>query len=450
MKFIIVGVGKVGETLIKNIVKENHDIIIVDTNKVVVENIVNKYDVRGVCASGLERDVLKDAGVETADFFLSCTSHDEMNILCCALAKKLGAKQTIARVRDPGYFKEVGKIRDELGIDLAFNPELRAASEIAQILRFPFASKVERFAGGNVVLCEFAIKEDNPIRGLSLREITSKYLCKVLCVLVERKGKIFIPKGDFVLLEDDIISVVASDEELIKFLKNINMYKQAVKSVFIVGGGKISYYLSRELVKNKVSVKIIEVDRTRCEELAGLLPKATIICGDGTEEELLMEENIKGSDAFVALTGVDEENAIISLYAKQLGVSKVVSKVDRDAVYSMSKGLGLDSVVSPRLAIADQITKFVRAQQEDVGGGINTFYTLGGKAEAIEFTATEKFKKIGVPIKEMNIKKNTLIGGLVRGGEYILPTGNEGIFVGDRVIVITTLGQIKRLSDILN
>ncbi len=448
MNLTIIGLGKVGETLVENFIKEKHDLIVVDTNPRTVETIVNRYDVRGVVGNGLERDVLNDAGVENADFFIACTSRDEVNILCCVLARKLGAKRTIARVRDPEYFKEVEGMKEVLGLDYAFNPELHTAKEIFQVLQIPFARNVEAFGKNKAKMAEFEITENNPIVNKSLRQISSEFGNKVLIAVVQRGKECFIPKGDFVINAGDFIHVISSESEIIAFCKKMKMFKRRSKSAFLIGGGKIAYYLSEELINAGVSVKIVESDKERAESLASALPKATVILGDGTDHELLEEENIKKADACVALTGLDEENVILSLYAMQRGVDKVITKVDRVSIVNMVQKLGLETVVSPKEIISNQIISFVRAHQAETGNGINTLYKLYDKVEALEFTVGESFVKKGVALKDLSIRKNVLIGAIVRNSEFILPTGDSKIFEGDRVVVVTESKQITDLTQI--
>lgn len=448
MKIIILGVGRVGETLVKNFILENNQVTVIDENPERVQAIVNKYDVFGITAGGLERDVLIDLNVSNVDFFIACTSHDEMNLLSCALAKKLGAKKTIARVRDPQYFREVGKIRDELGIDLAFNPELRAASDIARILRFPYADDVETFAGGRVVMVSLIVNDSNPIVNKNLREISSTYKQKVLFSLVKRKEEYFIPNGDFTILAGDVIYLLAEEEDIANFLKKLKVYKQKSKSVFIVGGGKVAFYLAKELANHKVDVKIVEKDKERCLELANDIPSATIINGDGTDDELLIEEGITNYAAFVALTGVDEENTIVSLFANSKGVKKIITKLERDSVIKMTKKLGVNTVISPREAISNHIIRFIRSNSFKEDASLNTLYKLGQNVEVLEFVAKEDFKGLNVPLKQLKIKSGVLVGGIVRKEDYILPTGDEVISKGDRVIVITSK-KLTSLSNIL-
>lgn len=448
MKIIVVGAGKVGVTLIGNFVKEGHDVVVVDSDSSSVDFIVNHYDANGIVGSGLERQVLLDAGVDSADFLIACTSRDEMNILCCVLADKLGVKKTIARVRDPQLFSEMENMRDYLGLDLAFNPELQTALEIAQVLKFPSAKSVDSFADGKALMVEFDIGEKNPIAGKTLMQISTEYKYKLLFCMIKRDEKMFIPRGDFTVEPKDTVYIIAKESELAAFCKKIKIFKQRAKSVFIVGGGKIAYYLAKELISDGVSVKILESDKSRCEELSAELPEATVLHGDGTDQTILDEEGLKSSDGCVTLTGMDEENVIISLYAQQKAVGKIVTKVDRSSVSDMVKKLGLDTVVSPRTVIANRIIMFVRAAQTEFSEKIDALYILNDDVEALQFTVGEDFCKQDVPLSKLRIKKDVLVGGIVRDGEYIFPSGNTCIKTGDKVIVVTTVKQIGGLSDI--
>ncbi len=449
MNLVIIGFGKVGETLIQNFVQEKHDIIVIDNDASRVENAVNRYDINGIVGSGLESASLSDASVATADFVIACTSRDEVNILCCVLAKKLGAKRTVARVRDPEYFKEVDAMKDILGLDYAFNPELHTALEISHVLKFPSARNVERFGRDRAIMAEFEIFEGNPMIGKALKDIAVEFGCKVLIGVVQRDKEWVIPNGNFVIEKGDQIDVISSESQLISFCKKTKLFKRRSKSAFIIGGGKIAYYLTQELEKAGVAVKIVETDKARAEELAESLPKATVIWGDGTDQEILDEEKLKDSDSCVVLTGMDEENVIISLYAKEKGVKKVVTKIDRASIANMVEMLGLDTVVSPRDIIANHIVSFVRAHQAEMGGGVNTLYKLYDKVEALEFTVADSFTRRGVKLRDLKIKKNVLIGGIIRGDEFILPSGDTAFLAGDRVIIVTTVKQITDLTQIL-
>lgn len=449
MNLVIVGVGKVGETLVENLIKEEHDVVVVDSDAIRVSNVVNRFDVNGVSGSALERNVLLSAGVDKADFVIACTNRDEMNILCCVMARKLGAKRTIARVRDPEYFKEMENMSEDLGLDYFFNPELNTAIEIAQVLKFPSAINVESFAHGRANMVEFYITEDNPIVGKTLSTIAKEYGNNVLVGMIQRGNEVIIPHGDSVIKKNDTVHIIGDETEISLFAKKIKTYKRKVKTAVIIGGGKVGYYLAKELINANVGVKIIENNKERAQELSEDLPLSNVILGDGTDENVLEEENLKNTDACITLTGMDEENVIVALYATQQGVEKVVAKVDRPSVLGMVKKLGLDTAVSPRLVIANHIVRYVRAHQSDNANNIKTLYKLHDKVEAIEFTVSDTFVGINSPIKNLKIKRGILIGGIVRDGQFILPSGDTKFKKGDRVIVVTALKQITALTQII-
>ena len=448
MNIIIIGVGKVGETLLQNFIRESHDVTIVDKDYKLVERLVNLYDVRGIVGSGLERDILEDASILEADVMLACTNRDELNILACVLAKKLGANYVIARVRDPECFNEIENLKDSLGLDLVFNPERRTAMEIADVLKFPSARNVESFASGKGIMAEFYVDKKSILNDMSIIDISKSMPSKVLFGLVVRDGKTFIPHGDYIFRAGDYVHLIGDEKGVSLFFKWIKIYKSRAKSVMLLGGGKVGFYLAQELIGNGVDVKIIESDQNRCQDLAQQLPKATVICGDGTDQDLLKEEGISNCDAFVALTGLDESNAMISLYANSLGVHKVITKVNGLSILNMAKGLGLETIVSPRIAIANHILKFIRTHKTDKVGVINTYYKLNDKAEALEFLIDDKFKYLNIPLKTLSMRKESLIGGIVRGEDFILPSGDTTIQEGDKVIIVTGVKQITQLEQI--
>ncbi len=448
MNITVLGVGKVGENLVKQFVKDGHDVVVIDTKGSEVERLVNYYDVMGTVGSGLEKETLVSSGVAFCNVFIACTSYDEVNILACILAKKLGAKHTIARVRNPELYSQVDTMKNEFGLDLAFNPEYRTSTAISHILKFPSANSVESFAGGRAIMVSFTIEEGNSLIGKSLVEIAS-YGYKMLFAIVVRGEQTLIPKGNFVIEEGDEVHIIAKETELIAFCKKIKIFKPRAKSVFIVGGGRVSYYLAKELTKNGVSVKIMELDKNRAEQLADELSGVSILCGDATDQSLLEEESLRNSDALVALTGTDETNVIISMYAKSRKVDKVVTKINKEAVSDMVKHMGLDTIISPKEVIASYIIKFIRACGVNKGDNINALYRLHDNVEALEFTATSDCEFLGVALKDLKVKKDLLIGGIVRDGEYILPSGESQIIEGDRVIVVASLNTVTQLADIV-
>lgn len=448
MNIVVLGAGKTGEKLVSNLVKEKHTITVIDEKAKSVETIINKYDVMGVVGNGVKKSVLEDAGISRADFFIAATSRDEVNIICCTLAKKFGVRYTVARVRNPEYYGEVSSIQEELSVDMVFNPEYETAEEIAKILRFPFANSVESFANGAASLAEFNLTADNPLIGKAIVDVVREYDTQVIYAMVKRGDKAFIPLGDFVFESGDVITIIAKDTEITNFCKKLHIYKMPAKSVFIVGGGKSAFYLAEKLIDNGIDVKIIEQNETRSFELSNALPDATVLFGDGSDSDLLIEEKVDKADALVALTGIDEENAMISLYAKGLGVNKVVAKINRQSIINMVKILGLDSVVSPLELSANRVIRFVRSRQYDYNGRVKKLYRISGDVEASEFKVVEGFPT-DIPLKSMKFKKQVLIGGVVRDGEFILPTGETALKLNDKIIVIAPARQIAELSDVL-
>lgn len=448
MKIVIVGVGKVGKTLAVSFIGEGHDVVVIDNKRSAVEDLVNSYDVRGILGSGLERETLFNASVSEADLFIACTSRDEMNILTCVLAKKMGVKRCMARVRETEYFKEIQNLKEDLGLDFLFNPERRTAFEIENELKFPSSTRLEVFADGKALMVEFEIEKSNPIVGKTLIEINKEYGIEVLFGTVERKEDTIIPNGAFVIQAGDYVRIIGSEKNVTAFCKKTKMFKRRAKSVVIVGGGKIAVNLATELLKSDINVKIIEIDKERCQKLAETLPRATIICGDGTDQTLLTEEKFMDADACVTLTDYDERNIMISLYAMQKNIAKVITKINRTSVLEMAEFIGLNTVVSPREAIANQIIAYVRATTDDKDRGVNNFYKLSEGVEAIEFEVGENFANVNIPLKNLKLKHETLIGGIVREEKFILPNGETQIKQGDKVIVVTANGQIKDLSEI--
>ena len=449
MKVVIVGIGKIGEPLATRLLKEKHDVTVVDEDYQRVDDIVNRSDVKGVVGNCLERHILSEAEVDKADFFFACTPRDELNILSAVLAKKMGAKRVVARVRDPKYLSSLESLKDELGVDMIFNPEYRTALEIRQILKFPSAISADSFASGKVSLTEFRISEDSPIRDMTVMDAARTAGGRMLFAVVSRDNKVYIPNGDFVLQANDLVHIAAEEKDLLELSKKINLFRQKAKSVVILGGGRIAYYLAKELIADGVKVKIIEIDEERCRELDADLGKATVICADGTETDVLEEEGIRSVDALVAMTGRDEENAVISLYASSLGHLKVVPMITATPLAKMVRKLGLDSVIAPHEVIADQLVRFVRANQVDEGEGINALYRIHDKAEAIEFTVQPDFPGIGIPLKSLKLKNNVLLCGVVREGEFILPSGDTALAVHDKVLVVTGVKQVTELDQIL-
>lgn len=451
MNIVIVGDGKVGATLVEHLSQEGHDIVVIDRDSKIVEQMVNSYDVMGICGNGASYDVQMEAGVSSARLFIAATSSDELNILCCLIAKKVGAHHTIARVRNPDYLKQLPFIKEELGLSMIVNPEYDAANEIAKVLRFPNAINIETFSRGNVDLAELKINDGNPLCDMALTDIFGAFKTKILVCAVQRKADVFIPRGDFVLKSGDKIHITAPRGELVRFMKKLGIYKHRTKDIMIIGGGKMGYYLARQLSESGgYNVKIIEIDRDRCDKLCTLLPDVNIINGDGTDRGILYEQGIESQDAFVALTTIDEENIISSMYASSLGISKTVAKVNRVS-YQVLESIGMDSAFSSKAIAANRIIGYVRALENSGESSVQTLYKLvGGQVEALEFKITADFKNIGIPLKELDINNDTLIASIIRDNHVIFPDGNDSIEMGDSVIIVSKSKQFRSINQIFN
>ncbi len=450
MKIAVIGDGKVGRTIIEHMSREGHEIVVIDNNPKVIDQIVDLFDVMGICGSGTSYDTLKEAGVKKADVVIATTPSDEINLLSCVVAKSIGAKSTIARVRSHEYSKQVELMSQELDISMIVNPESEAATEILNIINFPEANKVETFRKEKLEIVELFIPESSPLVGLSLASLHAKFPVEMLIGIVQRKGEVIIPNGSFVLDAKDKIHVVASRANIKSFLNKLGLEAMKLKDILIIGGGKISYYLAQHLLKAKYKVKIIENNYDRCLELSDLLPQATIIYGDGTDQAILMDEGIKGIDAVVSLTGIDEENIIISMYAQKQEVKKVIAKINKTALSNILESVGVASVISPKDITADRILGYIRSTNNSRNSNIERLYKLAeGQVEAVEFVAKAKSKVIDKPIKKLSLKQNTLIAAIIRGDEVFIPNGNSVIAEGDSVIIISKGRILYELNDIL-
>ncbi len=451
MNIIIVGCGKIGGTIIQSLGNEGHDIVAVDCDAAQLADITNVYDCMGVCGNGADSDVLDEAGAESADLFIAVTGSDELNMLSCFLARKMGAKYTIARIRNPEYNdNSLGFLQKHLELSMSINPEYLAAKELFNILKFPSAVKIETFSRGNLEMIEFRLKPDSVLDGMSLMEMRNKHRARILVCYVRREDEVVIPSGNFRLKSGDRIGLTAQPNELEKFFRSLGSFKKRARNVMLLGGSRTAHYLAEMLCENGSSVKIIDRDEKVCRELSESLPKAVIINGDGAAQELLLEEGLRDIDAFAALTGMDEENILISIFAASQNVPNVISKVNRDELMLMAENLGLDCVVSPKKIIADVLVSYARALQNSLGSNIETLYQLAdGKAEALEFNVKEDSRVIGVPLKELEIKDGILIAGIIRGRETLIPNGDDMIFGGDNVVVIATDRRLQDLDDIL-
>lgn len=450
MKIVIIGDGKVGYKLAKQLSSEKYDIILIDNNEEKLRKSIERMDVFCVVGEGGSVEVQQRADVPHADLVIACTSTDECNMLSCLIARRLGARHTIARVRNPIYYKQIDFLKKDLHLSMVVNPELIVAGDITRLLLFPDASKVETFVKGRVELVEFPI-HCGKLEGLSLSELYARFQVQVLVCAVESGETVLIPDGDYILKAGDKLHIAASHQNMEQFFKKIALRKEKIKNAMICGGGRVAYYLASQLCNLGMNVKIIERNRERCEELCELLPQATIINGDATEHDLLIEEGIEKTDAFIALTGMDEENIIMSLFASKQSVSKVIVKINEDRRAMMIDELGLDSIVSAKTATADAILGYVRARRNSqCSANVETMYQLlDGRVEALEFIIKSENAYTGVLLKDLNLKVNNIIACIARGRKIIIPNGDDSIQVGDSVVIITMTKQIRDLDDIL-
>ena len=450
MKIVIIGDGKVGYKLAKQLSSEKYDIILIDNNEEKLRKSIERMDVFCVVGEGGSVEVQQRADVPHADLVIACTSTDECNMLSCLIARRLGARHTIARVRNPIYYKQIDFLKKDLHLSMVVNPELIVAGDITRLLLFPDAGKVETFVKGRVELVEFPI-HCGKLEGLSLSELYARFQVQVLVCAVESGETVLIPDGDYILKAGDKLHIAASHQNMEQFFKKIALRKEKIKNAMICGGGRVAYYLASQLCNLGMNVKIIERNRERCEELCELLPQATIINGDATEHDLLIEEGIEKTDAFIALTGMDEENIIMSLFASKQSVSKVIVKINEDRRAMMIDELGLDSIVSAKTATADAILGYVRARRNSqCSANVETMYQLlDGRVEALEFIIKSENAYTGVPLKDLNLKVNNIIACIARGRKIIIPNGDDSIQVGDSVVIITMTKQIRDLDDIL-
>ena len=451
MKIVIIGDGKVGYKLAKQLSVENYDVVMIDSNEKKMRFAVDRLDIACVTGDGASAEVQKEADVPHADLVIAYTSADECNMLSCLIARRLGAKHTIARVRNPVYFGQIGLLKEDLHLSMAVNPELIVADEISRLLLFPDASKIETFVKGRVELIEFPIPENNRVIGMSLAEMYNKLQIKVLVCAVEHCGEVLIPDGDYVIRKGDRLHIAASHREVELFFKILGKHREKIRKVIICGGGRVAYYLSVQLCSLGMQVKIIEKNEARCEELCELLPKAVIINGDATDHDLLIEEGIEDADAFVSLTGMDEENIITSLFAKSQGIDKIIAKVNEDRRARMVEDFGIDSIVSAKTATADAILSYVRARKNSQGSAnVETMYQLvDEQVEALEFIIKSETRYTGIPLKNLSLKPNNLIACIARKRQIIIPGGDDCMEVGDSVIVVTMEKRLEDIEDIL-
>lgn len=451
MRIAVAGCGKIGKTVIGSLVSEGHNVIAIDTDQKVLEELSNIYDIMVICGNCADSDVLDEITVSDVDLFACLTGSDEVNMIGCFLAKRMGASHTIARIRNPEYNdNSLGILRHELDLSAAINPDRLTAIELYNILKLPSAVKIESFARRNFELIELIVKSGSVLDGVKLSDLKSKYGHKVLICAVQRGDRVYIPDGSFVLESGDKIGLSAAPSDLQKLLKSLGILRKQSRNVMILGGSKSAYYLAKMLLSSGAEVKIIERDLDRCNELCEKLPQAMIIHGDGAQQELLLEEGLRSMDAFAALTGMDEENILISIYAAANSVPTVISKINRSELSLMASRLGLDCIVSPMNVTADIFVQYARALKNSKGSNVETLYKImDGKAEAVEFRVNYDSVITDIQLKDLKLKKNILVAGIIRGKKTIIPGGDDVILADDRVVVVSSDHKLSDLSDIL-
>lgn len=450
MNIIIVGCGKVGQTLAQQLNEEENNITVMDLDAAKVNDVVSRYDVSGVVGNGATHLKQLEAGIKSADLLIAVTGSDELNLLCCLIAKKTGNCQTIARVRNPEYSTEAPYLKEELGLAMVINPEAAAAAEIDRVLRFPSAIKIDTFAKGRVEMLKFRLPEGSPLVNCAVKEIVSRFRCDVLVCTIERGNDAYIANGDFVFAENDIISIIASPKNANDFFGKIKYRINSVKDAMIVGGGEITYYLCERLHRAGITAKIIEKDKKRCEELCTLWPEIMVINGDAADQEILIEEGIETAGAFVALTNMDEENILLSLFARTMNNGKLVTKINRIDFDDVIKRLDLDSTIYPKNITSDMILRYVRAMKNTIGSNVETLSSvIKGKVEAAEFIIKEKSAITDKPLAELKLKDNVLVAAILRGKTVIIPRGHDMIQTGDAVVIVSHIAALHDINDIL-
>jgi len=450
LNIIIVGCGKVGRVLTQQLVETGNNITVIDTVSEKVAALSERFDVMGVVGNGATHAILQQAGIDDADLLIAVTGSDERNMLCCIIAKKAGRCQTIARVRSPQYSIEAPYLQSELGLAMVINPERAAAQEIERVLRFPSAIKIDTFGQGRIEMLKFRLPEDSSLCGMAVREISSKLHCDILVCTVERGEDAFIANGDFVFQGKDVISIIAEPKNAFTFFRKINYKASPVHDVLIIGGGDITQYLCELLEKDGIAVTVIEKDPARAEYLSGELRDTTVILEDAISQDVLMQEHIDKAEAFVALTNFDEENILLSLFAKSVSHAKIVTKINRIDFDGVINQLDLDTIIYPKSVTSENIIRYVRAMKKTIGTNLETLYTvIKGKAEAAEFIVKQESELTAAPLMDLNLKEGVLVAAIIRGGKVLLPRGSHRIQVGDSVIVVSDHLGLHDMTEIL-
>lgn len=450
MRIIIIGCGRVGQSLAEKLNEDGNKVTVVDMSAVKVKEITSRYDVMGVVGNGATHTVQRNAGVATADLLIAVTNSDELNILCCIVAKKEGNCKTIARLKNPEYSKDSAYLKDELGLAMVINPEYAAAEEISRLLRFPAALKIEPFAKGKAEMIKFRLHKDNELIGLSVKEMAMKYPSSVLVCTIERGEEAHIASGDFVFEERDVVSIIATPKNASEFFKQIHYQGHSIKNAMVVGGGTITHYLCEILANTNIGLKIIEKDVKVCEEVCSRWQKTDVIHGNAMDRELLLEEGISKTGAFVALSHADEENILLSLFAKELGKGKLITKINRSDYDSVISRLDLDTVICPVNITSDLILRYARSTQSAAGSNMETLYNIiRDQVEATEFIVKAKSAITDVPLSKLKLRKNVLIACISRGKEVIIPRGSDVIQEGDSVVIVSKRLGLRAITEAL-
>ena len=451
MNIIIVGGGKIGTTVLESLVSEGHDVVMVDSDPEVIAQVSNIYDVMCVCGNGVDWETLTEAGAAGADLLIAVTGSDEFNMLCCFMAKKVGAGHTIARIRNPEYNDQsLGFIKQSLDISMVINPDSLAAAELFNLIQLPSAESIETFAGRNFQIVEWILHPESPLVGMTLMEMRKRFPASYLVGTVGRGSEVFIPSGSFCLQEGDRIGIAASPSEIENLMKMLGILREPTRNAMIIGAARSAHYLTRHLLRSGCRVTVVDIDKEACTTFAENSPEAVVICGDAAQEEVLLEEGLANMDAFVSLTGIDEENILLSYQALSKGVRRVITKINREEFTSMAAKLGLDCIISPRRLMSDVLTRYARALANSAGSKIETLYKLmDGKAEALEFRVEEDFPFAGIPLKDLHLKKNTLIAGIIRKRRIIIPSGTDSILPEDSVVILAAGHSLGDLADIM-
>ena len=450
MKIIIVGCGRVGYSLAGKLNADDNDVVVVDVSAEKVAETTAQFDVMGVVGNGATFSVLQEAGIADADLLIAVTNSDELNLLCCTIAKKTSNCKVIARVRSHVYNNESAFLKNELGLAMVINPEYVAAQEIARVLRCPSAISIETFGKGAVELIKYRLSDDSAILGMTVKDVMTKYKSDILFATIERGDKAYIAKGDFIFNVRDIVSIIASPDGSQDFFKKIGSKTQSVKSAMIVGSGEITHYLCSILKKSKTNIKVIEKDPALCDEISSAFPNITVVNGDTTNHEIMAEEGIGRVGAFLALSDSDEENMILSLHAKEKTRGKIVTKVTRIDYDSVIDKLELDTVIYPKTIVSDMIIRYVRSAQNTRGSNMETLYNvIKGQVEASEFIIRQPSAIVGVPISNLRFRRNVLVAAILRDGEVIIPRGYDTIEIGDAVVIVSKVTGLQDVTDIL-